>query len=100
MRTDSHVGIVFREGPAGRRAGVVGGPDVWEIIGALRTAPEKGEARVTALAARLGLSEGQVRTAVRYYGEYPDEIDAWIAANDAESAALESALERERELLA
>ncbi len=100
MRADSHPGICFRDGPAGRRAGLVGGPDVWEIIGAVRIAPEKGESRVVALAERLSLTEGQVRTCVRYYGEYPDEIDAWKAANDAESAGLESALERERELLA
>lgn len=99
MRADSHPGIVFRDGPAGRRAGLVGGPDVWEIIGAVRSAPEKGESRVVALAHRLGLTEGQVRTAVRYYAEFPDEIDAWITANDSESAGLESALERERELL-
>ena len=100
MRADSHPAICFRDGPAGRRAGLVGGPDVWEVIGAVRTAPEKGDSRVVALAERLSLTEGQVRTCVRYYGEYPDEIDAWIAANDAESAGLESALERERELLA
>ena len=100
MRSDSHPGIAFRDGPTGRRAGLVGGPDVWEIIGALRSAPQKTQDRVVALAESLGLSEGQVRTAVRYYGEYPDEIDEWIAANDAEAASLESALERERELLA
>lgn len=100
MRTDNHPGIAFRDGPAGRRAGLVGGPDVWEIIGALRTAPEVTDARVVALAKRLGLSEGQVRIAVRYYGEYPEEIDDWTAANDAESTRLQLALERERELLA
>jgi hypothetical protein len=99
LRADDHPGIVFREGPAGRRAGLVGGPDVWEIIGALRTLPEKGERRVAALAERLGLSEPRVRAAVRYYGEYPDEIDVWIAANEAEAENLERALERERELL-
>jgi hypothetical protein len=54
LRTDDHPGIVFRDGPAGRRAGLVGGPDVWEVIGALRSVPESGEARVAALAARRG----------------------------------------------
>ena len=99
LRADSHPGIIFRGGPAGRRAGLVGGPDVWEIVGALRTGPEKGDARVTTLADRLGLSEPRVRAAVRYYTDYPTEIDAWVEANDAEAAKLESALERERELL-
>jgi len=99
LRADSHPGIVFRDGPAGRRAGLMGGPDVWEIISALRTVPERGTARVAALAERLGLSEPRVRAAIRYYTEYPAEIDAWVAANDAEADKLESALERERELL-
>ena len=53
-----------------------------------------------ALAERLGLSETKVRTAIGYYSEYPEEIDAWIAANDAEAKRLEASLARERELLA
>lgn len=99
LRTEGHPGIHFRDGPAGRRPGLMGGPDVWEIVGGLRTVEEKGEARIAAMAERLGLTAPQVRTAIRYYGEYPGEIDAWIAANSAEAESLESALERERELL-
>ena len=100
LRTDDHPGVVFRDGPAGRRAGLVGGPDVWEVVGALRSVPESGEARVAALAERIGLSEAKVRTAIRYYSEYPEEIDSWIAANDAEAERLEAAFARERDLLA
>ena len=99
LRADSHPGICFRDGPAGRRAGLVGGPDVWEIVLGLRSVEVKGEARVAVLAQRLGLTEPRVRTAIRYYGEYPNEIDTWIAANDAEAENLAAALERERELL-
>jgi nitrogenase molybdenum-iron protein alpha/beta subunit len=99
LRADRHPGVFFREGPAGRRAVVVGGPDVWEVVSAARSAPEKGEALVTALAERLGISESTVRAATRYYGEYPAEIDEWIAANDAEAERLKAALARERELL-
>ncbi|MBA3246435.1 MAG: hypothetical protein H0T61_14855 [Actinobacteria bacterium] len=100
LRADRHPGIVFRDGPAGRRPVVVGGPDVWEIVGALRSAPERGDAVVEALAERLGIDETRVRAAIRYYGEYPQEVDAWIAANDAEAERLEAALARERDLLA
>jgi hypothetical protein len=100
LRTDDHPGIVFRDGPAGRRAGLVAEPDVWEVVGALRSVPESGEARIAALAERIGLSEAKVRTAIRYYSEYPEEIDSWIAANDAEAQRLEAAFARERELLA
>src|ERR1700691_5674555 len=31
VRRDEHPLITFRDGPAGRRAGLVGGPDVWEV---------------------------------------------------------------------
>jgi len=78
----------------------VGGPDVWELVNAVRSAPEKGEIMVSALAERLGISESKIRTAIRYYAEYPQEIDEWIAANEAEADRLETSLVRERELLA
>ncbi len=100
LRTDRHPGIMFRDGPAGRRAVVIGGPDVWEVVSAVRSMPERGEARVPALAERLGISENKVRVAIRYYGEYPEEIDSWIASNDEEADRLEAALAHERELLA
>ncbi len=100
LRADRHPGILFRDGPAGRRAVVVGGPDVWELVNAVRSAPEKGEIMVSALAERLGISESKIRTAIRYYAEYPQEIDEWIAANEAEADRLETSLVRERELLA
>jgi hypothetical protein len=32
LRRDEHPLITFRDGAAGRRAAVVGGPDVWEIV--------------------------------------------------------------------
>ncbi|MCC6223295.1 MAG: hypothetical protein IT201_07350 [Thermoleophilia bacterium] len=99
MRLDRHPGIVFRDGPAGRRPVVVGGPDVWEVIAAVRSAPERGDELVSALAERVGSSPEQVRIAVRYYAEHPDEIDRWIAMVDEEAGRLELALERERRLL-
>lgn len=99
MRGDRHPGIVFRDGPAGRRAVVVGGPDVWEVIAAARSAPESGEKLVHALAQRIGVPVDKIRVAVRYYGEYPDEVDHFIAANEQEAMQLERALENEQRLL-
>ena len=32
LRMHEHPGVMFREGPSGRRACLVGGPDVWEVI--------------------------------------------------------------------
>ena len=99
MRLDRHPGIVFRDGPAGRRPVVVGGPDVWEVIAAARSAPERGEQLVDALAERIGVQADKVRVAVRYYAEYPDEVDRWISMVDEEAERLEQTLERERSLL-
>lgn len=99
MRLDRHPGIVFRDGPAGRRAVVIGGPDVWEVIAAARHAPERGEKLVRALAERIGAPAEKIRIAVSYYGEYPDEIDRFITANEQEAEQLERALENEQRLL-
>jgi hypothetical protein len=99
MRIDDHPGIVFRDGPAGRRPAVAAGPDVWEVIGVLKGVAATGDAAVTQTADHLGLTRTQVRTAVRYYADYPDEIDEWIAVNDEEAAAAEAAWHRERAAL-
>jgi hypothetical protein len=99
MVLDRHPGIVFRDGPAGRRPVVAGGPDVWEVIAAARSAPERGDELVSAVAERMGASPQKVRIAVRYYAEYPDEIDDWITMVNEEAERLEQTLERERSLL-
>jgi len=99
MRLDRHPGIVFRDGPAGRRALVVGGPDVWEVVAAARNAPERGEELIAALVARIGVPEEKIRIAIRYYAEYPKEIDRFIAMVEEEGEQLEQTLERERRLL-
>jgi hypothetical protein len=99
MRLDRHPGIVFRDGPAGRRAVVAGGPDVWEVIVAARSAPERGEELLGALAERTGASIERIRIAVRYYAEYPTEVDEFIGMVETEAKALEQTLEREQRLL-
>ena len=99
MRLDRHPGIVFRDGPSGRRAVVVGGPDVWEVVAGARSAPERGEPLIGALAERLGVLAERIRVAIRYYAEYPDETDRFIARVEEEARDLEQALERERSLL-
>ena len=99
MRLDRHPGIVFRDGPAGRRAVVVSGPDVWEVIVAARSAPERGEELVEALASRIGVPPERIRLAIRYYSEYPEDVDRFIALVEEETARLEQALEHERRLL-
>lgn len=99
LRMAAHPGIIFREGPTGRRAALVAGPDVWEIVLLLRGLRGAVERRVARSAEQLGLTVGEVRAASRYYAEFPDEIDGEIAANE-EAADRELAVwEAERRLL-
>lgn len=99
MRMDDHPGIVFRDGPAGRRAALAAGPDVWEVMSVLRNMRRRGEAAVSETAELIELSPLQVRAAVRYYSEFPEEIDERIRRNQEESQAAEAAWRRERAAL-
>jgi hypothetical protein len=99
-RMDEHPGIVFRGGPTGRRAALAGGPDIWEAVATLKSGKARGEKAVIETARLLGLTELQVRTAVRYYSAYPEEIDERIRRNVEEADAAEAAWRREQAALA
>lgn len=100
LRMAEHPGIVFKEGPSGRRAALVFGPDVWEIVKFLREIDERGEDALQAAVEMLNLAEPRIRAAMHYYSAFPDEIDAEIAQADEESQAAEAAWEAEQRLLA
>jgi uncharacterized protein (DUF433 family) len=88
LRTDEHPLIRFAEGPAGRRARLLGtGKDVWEVVATVRDNDgDLGEA-----ARYLELPLGLVQAAVSYYGAYPEEIDQWIDLNEQEAAEAHAA---------
>ncbi len=89
VRSEELPGIVFRSGPAGRRAGVIGGPDVWEIVRDVQSARTAGRPDPVRYVARsTELSEAQVGLAVSYYSAYAGEIDARIAAETELAARL------------
>ena len=88
LRMDEHPLIRFAEGPAGRRARLLGtGKDVWEVIATVRD--NRGDAAETARYLELPL--GLVQAAMTYYGAYPDEIDQWINLNEEEAAEAHAA---------
>ena len=104
LRADEHPGIMFRPGPTGRRAGLVGGPDVWEVIGALQAVRTQDpgladEALVDAVAEATGLSSRMIRVAVRYYTAYPAEVEERITANREAAEQAEAAWHAEQSLL-
>ena len=94
LRIRRFPGVAFRDGPAGRRAGLVGGPDVWELIRDVRATSGRGEATIRRVAADAGLSASQVRLAVDYYAAFPDEIDARLAAEERSAVQLRELVTR------
>lgn len=99
-RMDEHPGIVFRGGPTGRRAALAGGPDLWEVLTTLKSGKARGGEAISATADLLSLTDSQVRTAVRYYGAFPEEVDDRIARNAEAADEAEAAWRREQAALA
>jgi hypothetical protein len=88
-RAETHPGVVFRSGPAGRRAGLAGGPDVWEIVLALGQGGGGAEASER-LAQEMSITADRIAVALRYAAEFPAEIEARIKLHERESAHYES----------
>lgn len=82
LRMEEFPGIVFRPGPSGRRAGLFGGPDIWEIIADLQRAARAGSDPVGTVMRNASLREDQVRLAAAYYDAYPKAIDSRIRLNE------------------
>jgi hypothetical protein len=94
-----HPGVVFKDGPSGRRAALAYGPDIWEVVKFLREVDERGLAALKAAAEVFAVDASRINTAVSYYGDYRDEIDAEISDADASSARAEQAWRVQRQLI-
>jgi len=94
IRAAAHPGITFRDGPAGRRAALVGGPDVWEVITVWQDEAKNAEAT----AKTLGIPVGVVDGALGYYSEFREEINEWIDHNRADAEEAEAAWRRRQAL--
>lgn len=93
LRMEEFPGIVFRAGPTGRRAGLVGGPDVWEVVRDVRGAAAEGaDDPIATVSAVTGLDRGKVELAVRYYSAYPEEIDDRIRSSAEAAERVQRAL--------
>jgi hypothetical protein len=77
----THPLIQLTDGPTGRRASMVGaGLDVWEVIATVHDS----EGSVEEAAVYLRIPIELVQSAVAYYDEHRDEVDADVELNDAE----------------
>ena len=105
LRCEEHPLVVFRDGPGGRRARLIPGPDVWEVIRAVRSvraaSPRlKPDAVVELVSETTGAPTTLVRAAVAYWAAYPAEIDAMIERSDREQVETKRRWQREHGLLA
>jgi len=100
LRMADHPGVIFKDGPSGRRAAPGYGPDIWEIVKFLGEIDERGPAALDAAAEVFALDSSRVTTAVSYFGNYPDEIDAEINEADEASERAEEAWRVQRRLIA
>lgn len=78
-----HPGIVYRPGPTGWRAGLAGGPDVDEVVRAVRATGVTGDEAVAVAAESVGIDQRLVRIAIDYAAEHLEEIEARIQENEA-----------------
>jgi hypothetical protein len=76
-RRDEHPMITFRDGPTGRRAGLITGPDVWEVAMWIDDLADVKDPAKT-LAKDGIVTRPQIDAALRYRASYPDEIQARI----------------------
>jgi Ribbon-helix-helix protein, copG family len=85
-RRDEHPLITFRDGPTGRRAGLIGGPDVWEVAMWLDDLTDESDPAATLTEEGL-VTRAQIDAALRYRSAYSDEIDARIELHRRETGA-------------
>lgn len=78
-----HPGIVYRPGPTGWRAGLAGGPDVDEVVRAVRATGVTGDEAVAVAAESVGIDQRLVRIAIDYAAEHLEDIEARIQENEA-----------------
>jgi hypothetical protein len=77
-RRDEHPLITFRDGPTGRRAGLVGGPDVWEVAMRLEDlADESDPAAALGASRRQALGRAMARTGTRVSLAELDAANRW-----------------------
>lgn len=100
LDTLEYPGVVYRDGPSGRRAALAVGPDVWEVVSALRHTTGTDEERVVMLAEQFDLHPRHIRVAIDFAAAHRDEIDTEVRANDEAAERAQQSARRRAELMA
>ncbi len=88
-RRDEHPMITFRDGPTGRRAGLIAGPDVWEVAMWIDDLEPVGDAAAELVSDGI-LTRAQIDAALQYRSAYPDEIQARIDLHRSDTQAAQA----------
>lgn len=81
LRMDAHPGILFQDGPTGQRARLLVGPDIWEVVSIMGWFDGTRDEVIRETRAVTGLTARWMEVVLRYYAEYPDEIDERVRRN-------------------
>lgn len=100
LRARRHPLITFRDGPTGRRAALVGGPDVWEVVAGIVGGDVPSGDRVQRAVEVFEVRPDQVDAVLAYYAEFTDEIDDRVDANVVAAEEAEARWRRQHDLLA
>lgn len=100
LRRDRHPRITFKDGPAGRRAAIIGGPDVWEMMSFVEQLEARGEDAIAETARWFSLPVEDVRAGLAYAAEFIDEIRSRIDLNQQVLNEAHAAWQAQQELLA
>lgn len=96
LRQDEHPLISFRDGAAGRRPVLLGSRlSVADIVQTIR----QNDNSVNEAAEYLEIPLEQVQAALRYYADFKDEVDAWMARTETLGERERRRLERQRAAL-
>lgn len=99
LRMRAHPLIRFVDGPSGRRARLLQGPDVWELVSFVRRSEASGEDKVAHAAEWFGVAPAQVEAGLAYAGAFPGEVDERIRRNEEAQAQAEAISAARRQLL-
>lgn len=99
LRLEDHPLVVFRPAATGRRAVLVGGPEIADVVGAIVGGDVPVEQRRPRAAELLAITEAQVDAALAYYAEFTQEIDTLIAERTRQADAAEARWRRQQALL-
>jgi hypothetical protein len=100
LRVRRHPLVTFRDGASGRRAALVGGPDIWEVVSGIVGGDVPTVERHARAVDLFGLRPAQVDAALAYYAEFTDEIDAEVSLNADLAEEAERLWLRQQDLLA